>query len=304
MENSVVGKLKEVVPCVKMAETDPVFTAWEASRFEQAVLSPEYGGMTVEEREKLSGIEPGAQSNEVFSIDIENIHRSISEESSARIDGDNNTLNAANQYTDSKISDIHFPTFPEPLIYNINEMFDFPSTSDFVAELHKSGVAGVRDLVVIRADDTSGITNDLVITPSFGFGSYYNKNVVHWGAAKDNEENYIATSSVIEITDEHEDEQCTIKIPAKCNSVDLSYFVGTRPAVKVSYWIDTNGTYHPFSLADTPIENFYNYQSAPSTSIIINGVSVLKNTIREIVFGDDYAGITSISHNFIANGFL
>lgn len=65
-----------------------------------------------------------------------------------------------------------------------------------------------------------------------------------------------------------------------------------------SYYIDINGIRHDFSASDTPIANFCSSGLA-NTAITINGQSVIKNTIAELVFGIDYADVELISSSFV-----
>lgn len=69
-----------------------------------------------------------------------------------------------------------------PTIYNITDQFDFPSDARFIAELH----LGVKEdgtmfdnqsMLIIRADDTTAIVQDLTITANRGFGSPIEKIV-------------------------------------------------------------------------------------------------------------------------------
>lgn len=62
-----------------------------------------------------------------------------------------------------------------------------------------------------------------------------------------------------------------------------------------SYIITTNGTRIDFDLDNTPINNL----STSSSSITVNGQSVVKNTIKEVYFGDSYNNITSIRNSFL-----
>jgi hypothetical protein len=68
----------------------------------------------------------------------------------------------------------------------------------------------------------------------------------------------------------------------------------TQEAGADSYYIDTNGVIHGFSMADTPLENFYG-----NGNITINGNSVARNTVAQIIFGSSYQEVTSIGAGFI-----
>ena len=67
---------------------------------------------------------------------------------------------------------------------------------------------------------------------------------------------------------------------------------------KLSYVILTDDTVIEFDLDNTPLSNLSTSGNA-TTSITINGQSVVKNTIKEIYFGDSYKEVTSIGNNFI-----
>ena len=68
--------------------------------------------------------------------------------------------------------------------------------------------------------------------------------------------------------------------------------------LKPSYLILTNNTRIDFSLDNTPISNFSSATGSTS-SITVNGQSVVKNTIKEIYFEDSYKGVTSIGLAFL-----
>lgn len=64
---------------------------------------------------------------------------------------------------------------------------------------------------------------------------------------------------------------------------------------KPSYVILTDNTKIDFDLSNTPIANFCSY----SGNMIINGTSVPRDRIKEIVFGDSYSTVTSIPGYFL-----
>lgn len=65
-----------------------------------------------------------------------------------------------------------------------------------------------------------------------------------------------------------------------------------------SYWVSTGGVKSYFDYENTPIANFQN--SGPNTSsITINGVAVVKNTVKELNFGDSYNFVGNVSNYFI-----
>ena len=65
---------------------------------------------------------------------------------------------------------------------------------------------------------------------------------------------------------------------------------------KPSYLILTDETRIDFELTNTPIDNFCT--SGDVTTITVNGVSVVKDTIREVVFGSTYSAVTIIGNGF------
>jgi hypothetical protein len=58
--------------------------------------------------------------------------------------------------------------------------------------------------------------------------------------------------------------------------------------------MDTDFRWHGFSMENTPLENFYG-----NGNITINGNSVARNTVAQIIFGSSYQGVTSIGAGFI-----
>ena len=69
---------------------------------------------------------------------------------------------------------------------------------------------------------------------------------------------------------------------------------------KISYIVLTDDTVIEFDLDNTPFSNLLTTGSATS-SITINGQSVVKNTIKEIYFGNSYKDVTSIGDSFLRN---
>ena len=65
-----------------------------------------------------------------------------------------------------------------------------------------------------------------------------------------------------------------------------------------SYIITTGGTRIDFELDNTPLSNISTTGSETS-SITINGQSVVKNTIKKIYFGPSYNTVTSIGDYFL-----
>ena len=64
---------------------------------------------------------------------------------------------------------------------------------------------------------------------------------------------------------------------------------------KPSYAILTDGTRIDFEIENTPIANL----RTSSSSVVINGFSYTKTTIKEIYFGSSYSGVTEIGNYFL-----
>ena len=148
-------------------------------------------------------------------------------------------------------------------------------------------------MIRIHGVDTSGGKSDLVITPAFGFGSYYDKFV----AMRTTLDGKDFTDNAIAITAETPTKQCTITVPAACDRFDITYFAYPKNTPKASYWIDIDNVVRPFEIDNTPIDNFKD--SFPYEYIHINGENFYKNNIKVIVFGDSYSGVTEFSHHFL-----
>ncbi len=189
------------------------------------------------------------------------------------------------------------PPPPSPTIYRINEMFNFPSDAEFIAELHKSENTSESDFVILRAYDNTDITAPLTIEPEFGFGAKEDSNVVMSQAIKNDDGTFNITNQVIEIVAENPVNKCQIKIPAECDKINLFYFVGQK--VGASYWVDVNNVYHSFELENTPLSSLSTNLDIPT--VTINGETVVKNTVKKIVFGDSYLTLTgTIPQYFIS----
>lgn len=67
-----------------------------------------------------------------------------------------------------------------------------------------------------------------------------------------------------------------------------------------SYLIKTDDTRIDFKLDNTPINNFLSTGSS-SSYITVNGQSITKDSVREIVFGDSYKNYTSLGNSFLRN---
>lgn len=84
----------------------------------------------------------------------------------------------------------------------------------------------------------------------------------------------------------------------------FSPYIIPFPEDQDSYYITTAGfttagTKYYFKLSDTPISNLSTHDD-PDLSITINGQSVVKNTIKEIYFGESYNGVSNIGDAFLA----
>ena len=86
------------------------------------------------------------------------------------------------------------------------------------------------------------------------------------------------------------------KIKEVYHGSDLVFGGGLGPMP--SYIITTGGTRIDFDLDNTPLSNL-STTGAASSSITVNNQSVIKNTIKEIYFGDSYKNVTSIGSNFL-----
>lgn len=177
------------------------------------------------------------------------------------------------------------------IVSDVTDMFDFPTTADVCAYMYQNKKSG-RPLIKIHGVDTSGGTAPLVITPEFGFGSYYNKFKVESTSVNGT----TVTNSIISISGETTTTKGSISVPAQCDYFDLQYFVGQTPAPpKKSFWIDANNVYHNFGAENTPMTNF----CTGGLPIIINNQSVAVENIRHISFGEDYNRITAIPDYFL-----
>ncbi len=207
----------------------------------------------------------------------------------------NNAIGAIQ--VDNKISEaISSISFPPPLIYRVNEMFNFPSEAEFVAELHKGENEDDPQMLILRAYDNTNITAPLIITPEFGFGAKEDSLVTMWQTVENPDGSFTTEPVVIKIIAETSSSKCQIIIPETVNKINLFYFVGQK--VGASYWVDVNNVYHSFDRSNTPINNFSN--SRTTTSVTINNVTVNKSQVLEISFGDSYLETTSILSWFIS----
>jgi hypothetical protein len=175
----------------------------------------------------------------------------------------------------------------DPIWKDVTEMFDIPTTDDITVLMKDDGIG--KPMIQIHGVNRLGSVAELVITPAFGFGSYYTKTKVEWGL--DSAGNPV--SYKIQIAGETDVARGTITFPAALDSFDVTYFVGATVAPKVSYYVDTNGVYHEFSAENTPIKTFcvkdFDYDP------IIGGIPVPKMSIAELHFGDDYSSVSTVN---------
>jgi len=179
------------------------------------------------------------------------------------------------------------------IVSDVTEMFTTNSTARFSARMtgHNDG----KKVIELFGEDTSGSDNDLVITAALGFGADNNKpkNAREFAA----EDDAIATDYKIITTAETADGiNGTFTVQNGCPEFYFKFFAGlAESSVKKSYWVDVNGIYHNFSALDTPITNF----CAIGSTLTINGQTVSKSQIAEIVFGSNYSGTTKIPDYFL-----
>ena len=94
----------------------------------------------------------------------------------------------------------------------------------------------------------------------------------------------------------------------KASSQELVDILKSKTHGNISEWSKLVESYYtlvsdptteiPFHIDNTPFANFCNSGNAALT-ITINGQSVVKNTIKELSFGDEYSITTTISSNFL-----
>ena len=182
---------------------------------------------------------------------------------------------------------------PAPLTVRITEMFNILSSAKFIIEQHLPDVDGGDSYIVFRGEDTSSAEeSDLVITVPRGYGSAIDKtfpgttDVATGGVDAQGSPVYSRVSWTAKITKETPTTQSVLTIPKEAIEVDFFWFVGIgedgEDLIADSYWVDANGTRHPFNMENTPPDNLV-YGAAN-----INGVHVDPSYIREIHFLDDY----------------
>ncbi len=196
-------------------------------------------------------------------------------------------------------------SIPAPSSYDVTEMFDIPTQADVFCELNPNPASG-RPIVRIHGVDNSGTRSALTIKAPIGLGSNFERSQDNgnpiWMIVSDGGPIYIPgdTKTVaIEISKETDTSQTEIHIPADAAHFDITYFA-RGGFVQRSYYVDTDGVYHRFSAADTPIENFCTNGDTAST-ISINGVDIVKSDIIQLTFGDDYLGVTELPRFWMYN---
>ena len=119
---------------------------------------------------------------------------------------------------------------------------------------------------------------------------------------QDYEINSIAINGTeIEVTDREEQIVTVENISGDIHLVATCVGSGPVPVVESYYTLVSDPTTEiPFNIDNTPLANFCTSGNATS-SITINGQSVVKNTIKELSFADEYSITTSINDNFLKN---
>lgn len=188
------------------------------------------------------------------------------------------------------------PVVGTPIVSDVTEMFTTNSPSSrFVARM--TGHLEGKSVIELYGQDTSGSSNNLIITASIGFGSD-TEEVQNWRTYAD-VDSTIATDYRIPITPELSDgTQSIITVPNGCPNFYIKYFVGIGSAAKKSYYIRLDGTYVPFALDNTPIVNFCN-SSSTSQTITVNGRLDNTGNIKEFYFGPSYSSITNTDNDFM-----
>jgi hypothetical protein len=186
------------------------------------------------------------------------------------------------------------PSPVEQNVIDVSLMMNIPTAADVSAWMFRSEIED-NDLIKLHGYDNSGSSGALVITPEVGFGPHYNAKLAQMSVANNSVAGY-----VIDLAKDDGVTAGSITIPQDCNTFDISYYRTKDGGAYVptsSYYIGTNNVMYPFELDNTPIANFYANSNA-TASITINGVSVVKNTIKEICFGDSYKSVTELSDYF------
>jgi hypothetical protein len=198
-------------------------------------------------------------------------------------------INLADAIKNKTLSSI---TIPEQNVIDVSLMFDIPTDADVSAWMFRSEIED-NNLIHLYGYDNSGSEGELVITPELGFGSHYDAKIAQMSVNDEDE----VVGNVIVLAKDDGETPGTITIPAGCNNFDISYYQTKDGGYRIPSWyITTADVMHPFELSNTPFNNF-NTQN--NTNVIINGVTVAKSTIKEISFGESYAGVTDFGGCFL-----
>lgn len=177
---------------------------------------------------------------------------------------------------------------PELNVIDVSHMFNISTEANVSALMFKR--ENGQHLIWLHGFDDSGSDNDLEIIPILGFGPQYSS----YQAARQTIDGIAFEDFAIAIDKELDLDSGKITIPMGLKSFDIRYYLHDGSNTMPSYYI-ADGIMYPFELDNTPILNF----CTNSNSIIINGNSVVKNTIKEIVFGSSF-----LTNNVIGQFFL
>lgn len=145
----------------------------------------------------------------------------------------------------------------------------------------------------IAARDISGDSNPLVLTVERGFGSlddHTGDNAIPVSYI----DGGVVKTDVITISPETQLDQSVITIPPTIKYFDILYWNGLTEDTTSSYWVDISGVYRRFTAANTPISNFALTNWNPALPMTIEGQSVPRSNVAEIVFGAEYDNVTTV----------
>lgn len=183
---------------------------------------------------------------------------------------------------------------PPPLTVRVTNMFTIPSAAEFIVEQHLPDKSGGPSYIKLSAHDTSGETNDLIITCPFGMGcpNFIPRPYVQ--AIQNSNGEYSFDYRVITISAETNDTPSQIFIPKELNSVwpALEWFIGNSD-IKASYWADINWARYSFENNNTPLSEFTSSGS----------VSTKASTMAVVSFGTSYQSETTIPQGFLGYDF-
>lgn len=161
---------------------------------------------------------------------------------------------------------------------------------------------GMDPYIRVAAEDNSNEDNPLVLTVERGFGSLIDHTgdrsipVTYFDGG-------VPMVAAVTITPETQLDQSVITIPPVLKDFEISYWNGSSEDTTSSYWVDVDGIYHKFTAAGTPLSGLISptdNQAGYSVPFVIEGVDVDRQTIVQIVFGDDYNGVTAIPVRFLS----